>query len=731
MNIIILHLSDLHISNKEVVHMDKCSKLVDSLNIFNPFDGVILALSGDIANSGNENEYKLATRFIGSILSQIKEIFKVKDNNLHVILVPGNHDIYKKDAVMFDRDSIINMHKKGEIDTKIDTYLEMMKPFFSFANNQKCYLDKNSLLLDRRLLTFATKKESVNFETNLINSAIFSSSDDKGVHYLPDSFFDIFSEKKPCTYSLTMMHHSPDWFSNSIKNKLSKNINQVSHFVLYGHEHYEHAGQISSGDDCTVTQAGGAWWHNSFEESSYIAGCLNTDSNEYHYNEFLWDNKQNFYSHGEQKTAKIQEKFFSTTGLVPNEEFIKNTIASETNLKCSDIRKFFIFPSLKIETNDDYDDDSNIDNMHELLEFIKKEEEVVIYSTGVSGKTMFSKMLFMELVNDFLVILCKSGDLKDKMQKNAIRNLFSDIYGHENFTYFEQVDKTKKVLIIDDFDLISEKSWSKFSIGLNEQFAHIILIGDKNRFDDFDIKERIIKNMRKEKITELALSKFYTNNRISLISKLVDFSINDSFLNKETIKIEIEKKLSSFSLGYCLDPDFIVKFTVYYCENASDMQMTNNNIFSTIFEASIETAVKAHIESESHGEILVALHEIAYYIHSNKVYPISSVDIEKIINKYAENYDVSLRIDRFIQIATESGMIIPVKGTLNYEFKNKDHLAYFISKAIILHFNEDSKDVVDILNEIIKCSCFSINSTILKFLVYTTSNIFLKNRVLI
>ncbi len=41
MNIVIIHLSDLHISSKEAIHMEKVTAIVNSLNMFDPFDGII------------------------------------------------------------------------------------------------------------------------------------------------------------------------------------------------------------------------------------------------------------------------------------------------------------------------------------------------------------------------------------------------------------------------------------------------------------------------------------------------------------------------------------------------------------------------------------------------------------------------------------------------------------------------------------------------------------------
>ena len=50
MNIVFLHLSDLHLQDKSGAHSSRIQALAQSLNEFSPFDGIVIILSGDIAS---------------------------------------------------------------------------------------------------------------------------------------------------------------------------------------------------------------------------------------------------------------------------------------------------------------------------------------------------------------------------------------------------------------------------------------------------------------------------------------------------------------------------------------------------------------------------------------------------------------------------------------------------------------------------------------------------------
>lgn len=59
MKIGLIHLSDFHILDHTVIHMEKVAALLKSLQVLHPLDGIIIAFSGDIAAHGQRNEYKL------------------------------------------------------------------------------------------------------------------------------------------------------------------------------------------------------------------------------------------------------------------------------------------------------------------------------------------------------------------------------------------------------------------------------------------------------------------------------------------------------------------------------------------------------------------------------------------------------------------------------------------------------------------------------------------------
>lgn len=725
MNIAIIHLSDLHVSSKEAVRMDKVDKLLTSLNVLGHFEGAVFVLSGDVAARGLPHEYKLASQFIGSIYAGLIGRFHLRQENIKVAIAPGNHDIDKTVVDHVKRENVVSWYKDATIDEKIEQEILRMGAFYDFANRHTCFLDKQNPLFCRKLLPFIDEKcNKVYIEINLLNTAPFSSDDDKGIHYLPDAVFENYMKSKKTPLSITVMHHPPDWFNNAQKIRLQNLIYSRSSIALFGHEHYEESQNISlQQGDTTAIQCGGSWWNKSFENSSFFAGLLDTSLNQYAQYEFKWDNVKEYYHHREIRKNNAVARRNDTQRFLPQKEYMDYLCSDERHPVCKDITKYFTFPQLRIEATYDYDGITTIQTLDELIRIVEESPQIMIVGRGGAGKTMLSRMLFRHLIEKYTVLLCGVDEISGKNQRNIIRNTFADIYGMDEFPKFEQLKSENKVIIIDDFNLIKSAHLSKLLQGLGEIFGHIVLIGEKN--STFDVREQISEELKLEKgIKQLSISRFFADKRGELIGKVIDsYGSGEIGVRKETLRLHIENALCVQGLTYALDPDFVVKFTSYYCSHAHELKSGNINVFSKVFEASIELAILPCLHRETVGQIKSALSEVAYYIHFNKAYPISADTIEDVVNDYSTKYDEPLNPKRFLEIAEESRILTKCQDNTRYRFKNKDHLAYFVADAVMRRFNEGNHEAEENLCEIIEFSCFSINPTILKFIAYTTNNI--------
>ena len=97
-DLIILHLSDLHIDSKGGKYSNLLKELLADIKDQSPLfpDGrVAVVITGDVINQGNRAAVKNAKLFF----KDLKEALKKKIAGLYI--VPGNHDKYRTDANKF------------------------------------------------------------------------------------------------------------------------------------------------------------------------------------------------------------------------------------------------------------------------------------------------------------------------------------------------------------------------------------------------------------------------------------------------------------------------------------------------------------------------------------------------------------------------------------------------------------------------------------------------------
>lgn len=142
MKIAFLHISDLHIKDKLSVTPLRVQALISTLNGVGHFDGIVIVISGDIAARGGQNEYKIASDFLGSLISGIKSSFSLNEKDIKLLIVPGNHDICYPTGQRPTSEAV-----RKAFDSDKDEYLKEetsnMVHFLSFADSNKCFFQRN------------------------------------------------------------------------------------------------------------------------------------------------------------------------------------------------------------------------------------------------------------------------------------------------------------------------------------------------------------------------------------------------------------------------------------------------------------------------------------------------------------------------------------------------------------------------------------------------------------
>lgn len=717
MKIVFLHLSDLHIKTESAASKVHIDKILDSLRMYCAFDKLFLIFSGDIAFSGTKDQYQVGNSIVSRIIQEIRNK-GIYDDNIEMVCVPGNHDIEYETPPRTSKE-LNEIYSEYSYRKYLSAELEKQENFFQFAQHNCCFCNKS--VFDRKIVTVNGFK----IEVNMINSAIFSLRDDedKGLHYIEQSAINEINTPSGADFVISVMHHAPDWFIDAQKDQLETALLCKSSLIFLGHEHRVGTKSCSYNNKAAAfIHAGGSLCDDSdWTRSEFEVGFLDTDTYLYSANLFKWNNTEQQYETDKGIPQKLPCKPSIEKTLKVTEEFKNNLFSDAHQTFANSAQDYYVFPRIESERYEGSDNKEFLELdlfVQELLE----QKRVIITGVNNCGKSSLLKTLFLKLTEmGKCVILCDIDTIKRKESSKIVKTNFEDIYGADfsDYNRFLQLPAENKVLIIDDIDQIKQQDFEAYIAGQANQFG--LMIFATKDIIDLDMLKRMGTAMKSENsVAKYKIMPFFADKRKELIQKLVSLkhTKDPSIIVDETVEtlcesIKLQKRFIS------LEPEFIIYFVEYYCNNLGSALNSDSSVFSKVFELNITTALSLYKTKDLTIEKLYKLlSRLARYIHFQKKYPVSEQEIIQVVNDYNDDFGDIVRPLAFLEIVKNAKIV--VLDTEGYKFANRNQLAYFCAREVNFLYNETGAE--DDLKYLIQYCCFGINADILMFISYITDN---------
>lgn len=236
-----LHISDLHLGrdlyNEKVVLKELLQDIKRQMQI-NQLELNFVFITGDLTFSGRQTEFDLAQEFIDELIDVIKL------NKEDIILVPGNHDVYRNDLLSIAKNSrkyldnreavsdIIANETEREIYTRgLTNYRKFVDKNFSWANTK----EKAPLSY-----TINRKVGDVPISILALNTAwlAYGNENEKGQIILGErQVREAFDKIDNPEIVIALMHHPFEWFEWFDSNDVKRMLERRADFILNGHEH--------------------------------------------------------------------------------------------------------------------------------------------------------------------------------------------------------------------------------------------------------------------------------------------------------------------------------------------------------------------------------------------------------------------------------------------------------------------------------------------------------------
>ena len=728
MKILFLHLSDLHLRSSSDINKEAVNGIAESLSpqCIGTVNKIIVLVTGDIGYSGKESEYRAFVDFKTLLVTVLKEKV-LPEVFVDIFFVPGNHDIdYAKLPTADDRKYYENWLKPGrETEISLGKEVGARMAFFAFAQQFDTFGPYERLLC-RKVIDV----DGFTIEINLLNTSFFSllHENDQGLHFLPAEVVSKVVRPTGAMMAIALMHHSHQWLNDCCKREVEKALFEKNTMIFCGHEHFSVTQEVAyNGVAPARVFCGGSLCNlGNWANSEFFACVYDTERERFAQYQFEWDAAEKIYRRSQTDEGYLAYKHSTNCPKRQDRNHIAALI-EDKNIHISEkLSDYYVFPGLRHDAVDQDDTEDEIRTLEQFYQKIEAEKRIEVSGGDSAGKSALLKMLFQYYLPRKYVLLCKVEDISSGNRRRIIKNLFEYIYGSDEVEYakFEQTDKENKVILIDDIHLIRSQHINGFLEGIEDEFGYVIYT--TNNLLKLDIQERIRMAIAKDSYSCYKVLPLYRAKRKELVEKIMPLKYPACSDKEREIQVERICHVLDLQRRYIpLSPEIILQFIEHYANYQMESIQNDGNIFGKVFESTITSTLSPHMSGTlTVDKAMLILGKIGFYVHQHRKYPISDKDIISVIDSYCSEYGAKIDAVNFISTAVSAGVLTKYEDQGLYKFCNNNYLAYFIASEICA--NRDLETVQYCL----EYSCFGINSTVLMFVTYLTSETSLIDAIL-
>lgn len=708
MKILFVQLSDMHCKSSDYGNTKKIEKAIDALKTLGQIEGVILLFSGDLSNSAQTNEFKVGKQMLGIFLKKIWD--DLNCHNVKTMIVPGNHDI---DLSGESIRTAADIDKWTLID-HLDEETKLLSAFYEYSIPKHCFVKDK--LCDVKLINFC----GVKIQICLLNSAPFSTKgrDDKQYHYIPQKYRSELERSSNASIKISMMHHHYEWCEWDTKEMMKKSMSSDD-LTFFGHDHKSEQidAKYNDGKEHRIIM-GGKFSINLEDDSSFNALVYDTDSLEFNSYTFEWHKESELFIKHQNETIKRKNMM-----PMPSPEYLNNLLKDPQNV-CESFVDYFVFPKLAAEGEIfESIDDNKIITDQMLFDAIKSDRMISVIGDISSGKTTLLKYLYKKSVDHgYVPLLIENRNYRDSDINKMLIVLFEEQYQIDRriaSDFFEQIDKSKIIVFIDDADLIKNTKAREnlFNSILDKGYALVYTTKEKGQ----NLEEIIKNKLQGKEISTVCILPMFKESRDALIENVGRVLEKDEFLI-EGIKNAFDYMVQSQTNLFTFTPANTLQYVKFFIQNTSDDKSATQTL-SMVFETNIRNSLfqvsKKDAVTTLYLSVLEFIADKMYF--ELKTESIDPATYSKIISDFKAKRRAELNEKQFLTVCTEAHLFVQKDDSLDMRFYDKNTYAYFVAKAINREFEKDFSKLEKI-EYVMKHICFGINDTIILFLSFIRSN---------
>jgi len=706
MKLVLVHLSDIHLRHSEEQNpvLPRAEKLAAAAcsSASCDIDCCFVVVTGDIAFSGKPEEYILANKFFNELRKCL--CGRLPECKIHFVIAPGNHDCDFSESDS-RRALMLRNLTSSDIDESVLSHCAGVQDNYQdFATRWK------SEDIDRDTLSRVYTKELYDLpqgtvEFHLINSAWMSTlEEDQGSLLFPvDVLRQEEDARSTADFVATILHHPYNWFEAANARRLFSKLEATSDILLTGHEHEGEFYQKEYASGQGVEYLEGLILQDSghSQRSSFNVVVVDLDEEMQELHTFSWDSESCKYKHEakydgipfQRNLVRLQGEFRLNE---PFNKFLKDPGANFTHPEKEEIKfgDLFVYPDLRdVGLPSELGWSTSVISGEAVPSFMLEHRRVLLVGSEKCGKTALSKVLFRELQDHGLLpIYARGAELKGYSKKtitSSLRRLFEKTYAQPDIDTFNQLERSKKAIILDDFHRsgVNARGRNRIISVLENLFDFIVVLGSEQlRFDDLVEQERESHSLWD--FTHCEILPFGHRRRADLIKKWYclgrQYTISSSELSQLTVRAEK-------TISFLLQRNFIPSYPFFLLAILQLMEARTpiptaptSGSYGFLYE-SLLTRTLSELDLDL-GMLYTYLSEFAYYLFTSPTPFVSTGEAFDWHQGHCDNY--SLRLDFEVLLSSLCKVSVLQDEDDKVTFRYPYIYYYFVARYLRDHISD-------------------------------------------
>lgn len=750
MTLLVVHLSDIHFtsgSNPLQSRIEALSAAISTID--HDVETCILVISGDVAQAGRDEEYRIAEGFIAELTSKLLE--RGVGKTLEVVCIPGNHDCLLPAEDTLLRDSLIagikpSLQSPSPDPKLLSTLLNAQSHFWKFAETVEATKPLTDAEKVARLRTFPLRN-GLTAHFFLVNTALLSRREEKqGQLDLPMSLVKLAAPEteKGCIY-ISVFHHSYNWITSNVAVEFRALVEQISDFALSGHQHFPYQAQQETEVNSALTYLeGGALQDSAYAlQSQFGAFAYDVERSEEKIVTFRW--KNDFYqTHSDSGWKARSFNARSRHQFIPTPQFLG--LLSDPGIPQLDspggplkLQNIFVAPDLSVTRRGS--DPVRIPG-DTVLSHLSGVEYGLCTGSYRSGKSTLAAMLFHStLYSSAVVPLLLNGRLIASGDPREIDMLIEQNFcvqyeqrGGSSFEKYLQLPGGDRCLIVDDWHLskLNKSGRRQFVDHVRKIYGRTLFFcSDVFRFED--AADGIDPEADLADCEDMSILEFGHVARGKLVDRWVSLKNPAAKTNEREMQKTIEETervlLNVMGKNTLPSLPFIILCILQVRENGGATNQEAGS-FGYLYEVLVTTALHRSKSAEAQlDKKFTILSNLAYSLLRNGEQTISVEQFMKSIEAYSSSYRVKVNAKDILEDLLYTRVLIERDGNLSFMYPH--YYYYFVAR----HFRDsarktDAKDARQIVDHMIDHIGREEHSAIIMFLVYFTKDADIINRLI-